>query len=518
MIKKRHWWLSAGSIIAAASPVAVVASCAFIESFFQKDQEDAKKAGFGIWDNQTLDFASASFWNRPEVIKATGDQFNIWKDLALKGQSAKATMKTEVQFLDMGQADATLIQVLPQSDLKPSEMVANSFNILIDSGDFKTGANEKDQKIHTPFYNDKLKPTLQNALNSADKIDLFMFSHAHGDHIGQAAQVINDFAKEGQSIVINWGDIDQTSSGFRKMIATTIKKQLVYLDPFVENAIDIERIAKDANLSDPKKSEIFSQFVNPKDPNSKTYGSFSDPNNVASWVANGNKLFKMSPSANIINFAPDNFFAYLAPQSDYEPKKLNKSENENSINAMFKLSNQSGSYRMIFTGDAEGHTHEDMLDAINTNSRFQDSDPNHKLSVDLYKVAHHGSTTEASNNQSFLTSILKPTTKFIIQTNDNKLFSGSPTLKPQFFKNLVAAANANNYQDIANLVYITQNLGDIIFKFDNSQDLQKPQITFINRNEQIKQSRLLLKPDKVTTNLASKYQDGTKFEHLIVKN
>ena len=509
-------WLAKASLIPflVATSTLVATSCAFVE---QKNEQAAEGKGFGIWNNEQLDFASVQFWNQLEVIKNTGNQFNIWKDLALKNQSAQATMQTEIQFLDVGQADATLIQILPQANLDESEAINNSFNILIDSGNFKSESTA-DKKIYTPFYKTKLQPTLKKFLKGDDKIDLFMFSHAHADHIGQATQIIDEFSKKGQSIVMNWGDINQNSSTFKKMLATTIKNELVYLDPFVENALDINRLVDKKNQLN--QDDPFSQFID--DPH---YGQVSDQNDLKTWQANGKKLLKMSPGANIINFAPDNFFAYLAPQIDYEPNKPNSSPNENSINAMLKLANNQSNYRMIFTGDAEGHTHEDMLQAIAEDSRFQDSDSNQKFGVDLYKVAHHGSTTEQSNNEEFLSSITKATTKFIIQTNDNKLFSNSPTLKTQFFKNLLSAGKNNGINDLANVVYISQDLGDMIFKFDNRQNLQAPQTSFISRQEQIKQKRLILKSgEEVTEDEAKLYlqeveQDlELKIKKLVFKN
>ena len=109
-----------------------------------------------------------------------------------------------------------------------------------------------------------------------------MFSHAHADHIGQASQVIKDFAKPNRSIVINWGDIDQNSSGFRNLIKTTINKSLIYLDPFVENAIDVTRIVDDPNFNDPKKNDIFSQFIDQTNQQAQGYGKLSDPNDLKS--------------------------------------------------------------------------------------------------------------------------------------------------------------------------------------------------------------------------------------------
>lgn len=505
-------------------PIVIASSCSFnkadqpSDDSQQKPNDPENKFSFGTWDNQTLDLASADFWNRPDIIAATQatNEFNIWKELALANQSAQLTMQTEIRFMDVGQADATLIKVLPKAGLKDRDYQTNSFNILIDSGNFKV-EKTTDQKIYSPFYQTKLKPTLDQELVN-DKIDLFMFSHAHADHIGQASQVIRDFAKPNRSIVINWGDIDQNSSGFRNLIKTTINKSLIYLDPFVENAIDVARIVNDPNFNDPKKNDIFSQFIDQTNQQAQGYGKLSDPNDLKSWQPNPNKLFKMLPSQNIVNFAPDNFFAYLAPQSDYEPNQPNHSENENSINALFKLANQTQDYRIIFTGDAEGHTHQDMLNAINQNQRFQDQDPDHKLSVDLYKVAHHGSTTEQSNNLEFLKAITKANTQFVIQTNDHKLFSNSPTLKTKFFENLQAAALAKNLE-LNQSVLITQNLGDIVYQFDNQQDLKAPKILTFNRQEQINLKHIILKPnEQMTIDLASLYKPADQpdqYEKLI---
>ena len=515
-MKKTTLWKSFALAPLAIAPVAIVASCSVVKSFFEQNQEDVKAKGFGIWNNDTLDFASANFWNQEDVQKATGNQFNIWKELAAKGQSAKATMETKVHFLDVGQADATLIEVLPKAGLTGLDKINNSFNILIDSGDFKTGTTDN-KEIHSPFYKTKLQPTLKHYLNNGqDKIDLFMFSHAHGDHIGQADLVINEFAKQKQSIVVNWGDIKQDSSGFKKMLGATIKNELIYLDPFVENAIDLNRLLK----IEPQVNDPFYQFIDPKNPQSKVYGANENSADPTTWKANGAKLLSLTPGANIINFAPDNFFAYLAPRTDYEPNQPNKSPNENSLNAIFKLANDQGDYRMIFTGDAEGHTHDDMLEAINEQSRFQDQNPKHKLSVDLYKVAHHGSTTEQSNNQSFLAQIAKPGTKMVIQTNDNKTFSGSPTLKDQFFKNLDFVTSANlKPSDLDQTVMITQNLGDINFIFNNANNLKNPDIIIIDRKQQIEQQLLKLKTgEKMTTNAASKYQPKTnpnQYDHYL---
>lgn len=524
----------------ALAQMTLISSCSINQRLLSPSEEAAKKQGFGLWDDKTLDLSSKDFWNNPDVKKAVGDQFNIWQEMVNKNEDLSKTLHTEVTFLDLGQADGTLIKVYPLPLVDREELNNNSFNILIDSGDFKAGTfvdkSDNQTKIHTPFYETKLKPTLNQLLDGGnDKIDLFMFSHAHGDHIGQADKAINDFSKKGQSIVINWGDIEQKSSGFKKLLGATIKNELIYLDPFVENAIDINRLvppkdapnaierAKGSNTDDP-----FYQFVDPKVDKKNLYGKADNASDLSTWKANGAKLFKMSPLQNIVTFAVDNFFAYLAPQKDYEPNRPNKSPNENSINAMLKLNNGKKAYRIIFTGDAEGHTHDDMLEAISQNPKFQDqyaTTDADKIAVDMYKVAHHGSTTEQSNNETFLTTITKANTKFVIQTNDNRLFSDSPTLKAQFFKNLDAARDAKKLgNSLDESVFITQNLGDIRFIFTNYSDnleYEDGWIKTFDRAEQDSTGRLNLKKgQQMSNNPASLYKPDKKpeqFEHYIKK-
>ena len=57
------------------------------------------------------------------------------------------------------------------------------------------------------------------------------------------------------------------------MLATTIKNELVYLDPFVENALDINRLVDKKNQLN--QDDPFSQFIdNPH------YGQVSDQNDL----------------------------------------------------------------------------------------------------------------------------------------------------------------------------------------------------------------------------------------------
>ena len=100
---------------------------------------------------------------------------------------------------------------------------------------------------------------------------------------------------------------------------------------------------------------------------------------------------------------------------------------------------------------------------MRSNAKFQKA--NGSIKVDVHKVAHHGSTTKQSNNANFLAAITDSQTKYLISVNTNKLFSGSPTLKDEFWQSLNQALNQDPANPIAftNQVFVTQNLGDILF-------------------------------------------------------
>lgn len=81
-------------------------------------------------------------------------------------KDSKSMSGMEVHFIDVGQADAALIQY-------------DNYNILIDAGDWQ--GNEV-----VPYLKDK----------NVSKLDLLVGSHPHADHIGQFDKVFDEFDVE----------------------------------------------------------------------------------------------------------------------------------------------------------------------------------------------------------------------------------------------------------------------------------------------------------------------------------
>ena len=91
-----------------------------------------------------------------------------------KAAEAKATGNSlTVKVLDVGQGDAILIQTGSQT-------------ILIDTGDDKYYEDGKKGKVNNQLFEE-----LQKANVTA--IDKLVLTHAHADHIGKAAQVIEKY-------------------------------------------------------------------------------------------------------------------------------------------------------------------------------------------------------------------------------------------------------------------------------------------------------------------------------------
>ena len=429
---------------------------------------------FRIWDQNLFNFNNKSFWNQVEKINPT--LFQKWK--------APQGINGQIYNLDLGQASGVLIKLYPSDPAQLNEQlkVANSFNILIDAGNFQA-ETDQNQALYTFNYQQKLKPTLQQYLGQNDKIDLFVFSHIHSDHIGQAAEVLKDFAIANRSVVINWGDIEQNSKTYQKMMLTISDLNLIYADPQIEQTI---------NLASAKPLV-----------NNPYYGQVVD--NI--WQPDQNHLLKIVPRQTLVSFSPQSYFTYLAPTFDYQPNQPNQSPNLNSINTYLKIDN----YRALFSGDSEGQTQNDLLNLL------WKIDPNFQ-GLDYYLAAHHGSTTAGSNQQSFLASVLKSGTKIVVQANDQKLFGDVqpvPTLRWRFFENLLNVAKLFNL-NLDQSVYLNQNLGDIIFNIANN----KVKTEFLSRQTQIAKGLINVGSTPVSTKKATLYrnsQDPNRYEDLLAK-
>lgn len=120
---------------------------------------------------------------------------------AKKEKSAKKLQPLKAHFIDVGQADATLIQFSDKDD---------SYNILVDSGDWNR--------------NDTI-----NYLKQLDigKIDLMVGTHPHADHIGQMDEIIEQF-----SVDEVWMSGDSaTSQVFERVLKAIDEHNVGYHEP-----------------------------------------------------------------------------------------------------------------------------------------------------------------------------------------------------------------------------------------------------------------------------------------------
>jgi len=103
----------------------------------------------------------------------------------------------EVYFIDVGQAEATLLK-------------GSDFTILVDTGDYR---------------NDDVVTFLNNL--GIEQIDLLVGTHPHSDHIGQVDKILHNF-----SVREVWmsGDV-HTSKTFEKAINSIYESQANYYEP-----------------------------------------------------------------------------------------------------------------------------------------------------------------------------------------------------------------------------------------------------------------------------------------------
>ena len=477
----------------------------FVIQDFASESDPTQK--FGNWNDETIGFNSQQFWNdsklQPEI-------FNIWSDLENKKDEIARKMSFEIHTIDVGQADSILLKFTPleasyfqqkakqnQDWRQTSEYVNNTFNILIDTGNHQAETSDNSIRgTYTPNYESKLKNYLNAKLAGGDKIDMFVLTHADADHIGQAAKVMDDFGKPNQSVVVNFGDANKTTKTLKQMIQTIAKNGFVYVDPLAEKVFNDQLIANVIKNPD-KADDLYAPFLTEK------YGHWEENNGIkTNFVWNPEKLFKIEPSENLIKFTDYSYFAFLAPTIDYHPGEPNE-VNESSINTFLKISNPDGKeFTALFSGDSEGATHQDVMNIMKNNVKFKKS--NGDTAVDVYKVAHHGSTTKTSNNAEFLSFVTDEKTRYLISVNTNKLFGGVPTLRETFWKNVDKAVKSEKI-DFDNDVLITQNLGDIILKATAGDP--NLVIETMDRETQLK-TKIWTKsvPTKNPVNVPSQYQ------------
>ncbi|MEK5037615.1 MBL fold metallo-hydrolase [Sporosarcina sp. FSL K6-3457] len=124
-------------------------------------------------------------------------------------QQATSHSTLKVHYLDVGQADATLLQLFDQDE---------TINLLIDTGDWNTS------DVVTYLHSQNI-----------EDIDIIAVTHPHADHIGQLDKIIEDF-----SVTEVWMNGETaTSQVFAKSLEAIEKHDVDYYEPEVGEIFDI---------------------------------------------------------------------------------------------------------------------------------------------------------------------------------------------------------------------------------------------------------------------------------------
>ncbi|CAM3174498.1 MBL fold metallo-hydrolase [Filibacter tadaridae] len=120
-----------------------------------------------------------------------------------------ALSKMSVHYIDVGQADATLLEFSDGDD---------AYSMLIDTGDWNS--SEVVSYLHAQDIKD---------------IDIIAITHPHADHIGQLSLILNEF-----NVAEVWMNGETTNSMvFSKALETIEEKGVDYYEPEVGDVFDI---------------------------------------------------------------------------------------------------------------------------------------------------------------------------------------------------------------------------------------------------------------------------------------
>lgn len=117
--------------------------------------------------------------------------------------------KMKVHYIDVGQADATLLQFNDTNE---------AFNILIDTGDWSSS------DVVTYLHSQNIKD-----------IDIIAITHPHADHIGQLDKIIKEFNVD--EVWMN-GEIS-SSQVFAKALEAIEMNDVTYYEPEIDEIFDI---------------------------------------------------------------------------------------------------------------------------------------------------------------------------------------------------------------------------------------------------------------------------------------
>lgn len=124
-------------------------------------------------------------------------------------QQASNHSKLKVHYIDVGQADATFLQLIDQDE---------TINLLIDTGDWN--ASDVVTYLHSQHVKD---------------IDIIAVTHPHADHIGQLDKIIEEF-----SVTEVWMNGETaTSQVFEKSLEAIEKHDVDYYEPVVGEVFDV---------------------------------------------------------------------------------------------------------------------------------------------------------------------------------------------------------------------------------------------------------------------------------------
>lgn len=166
------------------------------------------------------------------------------------------------------------------------------------------------------------------------------------------------------------------------------------------------------------------------------------------YVENGAKYSaKVYANAGFMNISGTGYEIdiYCMPASVYNKdfEEGNDALNKNEVSPSVLITYQGKQF--LFTGDATGSSHENFM------AMYKERNPNTDLDVDVYKVAHHGSAKEESNNKKFINEI--ESEYAVISVGDGNKY-GHPHKE--------AVDNITAYSQFKKL-YRTDKYGDVVF-------------------------------------------------------
>lgn len=303
----------------------------------------------------SLGLVSCFGFNKNKEETINGDSLEVKNPDSLLFSPINA-QKARTLSVNVGMGDAEIIQVSQDNNYGGKD----DFTILIDGG---TGGAQGGKEASSPNGIFAVSSAL-NWLKISD-IDLFVISHPHNDHMYGLPEIILNYATDNSKALVG---IDAWNKKVSSSATTVMKKVAAALEK--------------------KNIETFDsvQIVNEKNKNSKK----------GKWTPSKLIQFKNPLTGDEIGS-----FSILGCTDDMNSTSMNAY----SISNMFKFNNHSE----LFAGDSEGDTDNQLLEYYNVS----------ELKVDIYKVSHHGSHTEGSNTNKWLSAI-KPTYAIISAGAEDK--------------------------------------------------------------------------------------------------